>query len=242
MTRSAIALLLLSLAAAPARADIFRPSVEDQIRLGNQAAAEVMRRYRVVQDARAARVEQVGRRLVGALSSKERGRWQYRFRLLENRELNAFALPGGSIFLFTGLYDRMRSEDTLAAVLAHEVAHVHEQHWADQVAERSKREAGLAVILGLTRAGRTVRNIAGITNTLLTLRYSRKEEDQADAKGLRNMVAAGYDPHGMLDLFQIFMAASGGGGPAFLRSHPVTETRIRKTRERIQNLERRRSI
>jgi len=231
--------LALALApAAPARADMFTPSVQDQIKLGNQAAAEVMRKYRVLNDDRSRRVEDAGQRLLDALSPKDRGPWEYRFHLVESKEINAFALPGGNVFMFTGLYTRMKSEDELAGVMGHELTHVREQHWARMAGAQAKRQAGLAAILGLAHAGGLWQSAAGITNTLLSLRYSRKDEDQADALGLQNMVAAGYNPQGMLDLFHTLeeAAGSGGGAPAFLADHPLTKTRIQHTQERIDKL------
>jgi predicted Zn-dependent protease len=221
----------------PVRADMFTPSAKDQIRLGDQAAAEVMRKYRVVYDDRSRAVEEVGSRLLDALSPKERGPWNYRFHLIESKEINAFALPGGNVFMFTGLYNRMKSEDELAGVMGHELTHVREQHWAKMAGAQAKRQAGLAVILGLTRAGSTWQNAVGVVDTLLTLRYSRKDEDQADVEGLEDMVAAGYNPEGMLDLFHTLQSASGGGGgPAFLADHPLTKQRIQRTQERIDRL------
>src|SRR2546421_8115563 len=99
---AALALVGLSIAAAgPLRADMFTPSVKDQIKLGDQAAADVMRKYRVVNDDRSRRVEEVGRRLVDALSPQERGPWNYRFHVIDSKEINAFALPGGNVFMFT---------------------------------------------------------------------------------------------------------------------------------------------
>jgi predicted Zn-dependent protease len=230
--------LALSLAvAAPVRADMFTPSVQDQIRLGDQAAAEVMRKYRVVNDDRSRKTEEVGRRLLDALTPKDRGPWEFRFHVIESKEINAFALPGGNVFMFTGLYDRIRTEDELAAVMGHELTHVRKQHWAHMAAAQAKRQAGLAVILGLAHAGQGWQSVAGIADTLLTLRYSRKDEDQADTGGLQDMVAAGYNPQGMLDLFHTLQEAAGsGGGPAFLADHPLTKTRIQHTQERIDRL------
>jgi len=224
--------------AGPARADMFTPSVQDQIKLGNQAAADVMRKYRVLNDNRSRRVEDAGQRLLDTLSPKERGPWEYRFHLIDSKEINAFALPGGNVFMFTGLYDRMRSEDELAGVMGHELTHVREQHWAHMAGAQAKRQAGLAVVLGLAHAGGAWQSLAGITDTLLSLRYSRKDEDQADELGLRNMIAAGYNPQGMLDLFHTLEEAAGssGGTPAFLADHPLTKTRIQHTQERINRL------
>lgn len=230
------ALLVLG-TGAPLRADIFTPSTQDQIKLGDQAAAQVVRQYPVVQDERTRRVEAIGRQLLAALAPNERGPWDYRFHLLRSKAINAFALPGGNVFAFTGLYDRMKTEDELAAVMGHELTHVRKQHWAKMAGEQAKREAALSVLLGLTHAPPVWQNVAGIADTLLTLRYSRKDEDQADAGGLQDMVAAGYNPQGMLDLFRNLTDAAGtGAGPAFLADHPLTTERIQRTQERISGL------
>lgn len=227
------------LAAAPAEADIFKPGVADQKKLGNQAAAEVLQKYRVVKDSRAREFRRIGGKLINALSAKERGPWDYEFRVLDSKEINAFAVPGGDMFLFTGLFDRLSSASAVAAVTGHEISHVRREHWARAVAERSKRNLGIEVLLGLTRAGSGWRQIAGLGDTLLTKQYSRGEENQADDDGLKNIVEAGFDPEGMLDLFETLQKAAGGRGegPEFLRDHPLTGDRIRRTRERIQRLE-----
>jgi predicted Zn-dependent protease len=229
--------LLIGATPTPADADIFTPSVNDQIKLGDQAAVQVLQKYRVVRDERSQRVEAVGQRLLASLSTKERGPWEYRFYTIDSKEVNAFALPGGKIFMFTGLYDRIQTEDELAGVMAHELAHVYKQHWARAAGEQAKRQAGIAVLLGLSGASRTWQNVAGVANSLLSLRYSRKDEDQSDSEGLKNMVAAGYNPKGLLGLFQVLeKAGGGGGGPSFLASHPLTKDRIQRTQQRIDRL------
>jgi predicted Zn-dependent protease len=228
----------LPLLRSEAEADIFTPSVADQKRLGAQAAAQVMQKYRVVKDERARRFDRVGRRLVNALSPQDRNTWDYRFRVIESKEVNAFALPGGNMFMFTGLMDRIGSDDELAAVTGHEMTHVRKQHWAKSVANQQKRDLGLSILLGLTHANSTWQTLAGVGDTLFTLKYSRSEEDEADAGGLENMVAAGYDPHGMLDLFHTLQTASPGGSPPeFLSDHPLTSDRIKRTQERIDALD-----
>ena len=231
-------LLLCGAAAGPSRADMFTPSAKDQIKLGNQAAQQVLHQYRVVHDERAAEVERMGRRLLDALPRKDREQWEWHFYLIQSKEINAFALPGGNTFFFTGLYDRLKTEDELAAVMGHEMTHVRKEHWAHMAAAAQKREAGLAVILGLTHAAPVWRSAAGIVDSMLNLRYSRKDEDQADAGGLQDMVDAGYNPQGMLDLFHVLQqSAGGGGGPAFLQDHPLTSTRIQHARQRIADMD-----
>lgn len=229
---SAIPLMPLEAAANP-----FKPSVEEQKKLGNQAAQQIMQKYHVVKDENADRFRHVGERLVNALG-RNRGPWDYRFYLIDSPEINAFALPGGNMFMFTGLMKRIRSDDALAAVTGHEMTHVRKEHWAKAYAGQQERELGLSVVLGVTHAGNIARLLAGGLEGLYTLKYSRGEEDQADAGGLQNMVDAGYDPHGMLDLFHTLQEATNGKGEgaAFLSDHPLTSERIRRTEQRIQKL------
>lgn len=227
-----------AVAAAPvqqARArNILMPSVQDQKKLGSEAAKDVEKQYKVVGGAPQARVQKVGKRLVAALNKKDRTTWDYRFRVLSSKELNAFALPGGNMYIFTGLLDKMSNDNELAAVMAHEMTHVRKEHWAHMAAASQTRNLGLSVLLGATGADKDWYTAAGVVSGLMDLRYSRKDEDEADAGGLNNMIAAGYNPNGMLQLFQVLQKAEKGGGtPAFLRDHPLTSDRIRKTRERI---------
>jgi beta-barrel assembly-enhancing protease len=232
-----------SLAASPlleseARADMFMPSVEEQKKLGRQAAAQVERKYRILRDSRARDFDDVGRRLVSTLSRDARGSWDFDFNVIDHKDVNAFALPGGPMYIFTGLFDRIRTEDELAGVTGHEIAHIYEQHWARQYAASQKRRLGIAVLLGLTRADRSFGQIAGLADQLVTLRFSRKEEDQADERALTNMTAADYNPEGLVDLFQTLQKAGGSRGTslAFLQSHPVTSRRIDYARQRIGRL------
>ncbi len=233
-----LALAAMPLLEAEASADMFTPSVADQKKVGAQAAQQILAKYREVKDSRAQNFARIGARLVNALPSSDRNKWDYSFRVIQSSDINAFALPGGNMFMYTGLLDRNTTQDELAAVTGHEMTHVRLQHWAHAAASQQKREAGLAILLGLTRAGRGWQQAAGLGDQLLSLKYSRSEEDQADAGGLQNMYDAGFDPHGMLDLFQILQQASGGGsGPSFLSDHPLTSERIKRTQQRIAKLD-----
>jgi len=230
---AAAALLAVPVQTARARS-ILMPSVQDQKKLGAQAARDVEKQYKLVGGAPQRRVEKVGKRLVAALGKKDRTTWDYRFRVLNSKDLNAFALPGGNMYIFSGLLNRLKNDNELAAVMAHEIVHVRKEHWARMAAASQTRSLGLSVLLGATGADKDWYNAAGVVNGLMDLRYSRKDEDEADGEGLNNMVAAGYNPNGMLQLFQVLQSAEKSGGtPAFMRDHPLTSDRIRKTRQRI---------
>lgn len=235
LTNLVIMSVLALITIVPARADIFTPSAKDQMKLGDQAAAQVLQKYKEVKDGRAVQFRHLGERLVKALSSKDRGPWNYRFHVIESKEVNAFALPGGQMFMFTGLLSRIHSDSELAAVTGHEMTHVRKEHWAHAYAASQERSLGLGILLGLTHANNSFRMVAGLTENVINLKYSRSEEDQADEGGFKNMVAAGYDPQGMLDLFHTLQQASNGDGgtPDFLRDHPLTSARIKKTQQRI---------
>lgn len=222
-----------------AQAGLFMPSVAQQKKVGDQAAEQVLQKYREVHNSQSEELQRVGKRLVDALPARDRNTWAFRFHVIQSPEVNAFALPGGSVFMFTGLMDRITSPDELAAVTGHEMGHVRLQHWARAVASQQERQIGLGVVLGLLHANSAIQTIAGLGNSLYNLKYSRSEEDQADAAGLQNMVAAGYNPNGMLDLFHMLQSAAGSGHtPAFLSDHPLTSDRINRTEQRIRQMER----
>ncbi len=234
-----LTLAALPLLSAEAQADFFKPSPAQQIKMGDQAAAQVLQKYREVKDDRAREFNRVGAKLVESLPPADRGTWNYTFRMIDSKDINAFALPGGNMFMFTGLMDRIKSSSELAAVTGHEMTHVRKQHWASAYAGQQKRALGVGVLLGLSHAGRGVQALAGAGEQLYSLRFSRSEEDQADAGGLENMAAAGFNLSGMVDLFNTLQQATGGksGGPEFLSDHPLTTERIKRTEDRIAKMQ-----
>ena len=221
------------------------PSPDDQKKVGDQAAQQVLKQYPEVHDARARHFDQIGQRLVAALPASDRKTWDFRFHVLDSKEVNAFALPGGNMFMFTGLYKILSTDDALAAVTGHEMTHVRLQHWAKAQAKAQERSAGIGLLLGIFHAGQAVQTIAGLADSAIGLRFSRTEEDQADQGGLANMVAAGYNPQGMIQLFEALEKVSGNGGGlggAFLSDHPLTSDRIVHTQQRIAALKSQKSF
>jgi len=215
------------------------PSPADQKKVGDQAAQQVLQQYHEVFDARARHFNQIGQRLVRALPASDRQTWAFKFHVLDSKEVNAFALPGGNMFMFTGLYQILSTDDALAGVTGHEMTHVRKQHWAQAAAKTQARQAGIGLLLGIFHAGRAAQTIAGLADSAIGLKFSRGEEDQADEGGLSNMVAAGYNPQGMIQLFQALEKVSGNGGGLggdFLSNHPLTSARIQHTEQRIAAL------
>ena len=235
------ALPLLLPAAAQAGGLFAVASPEDQKKIGDQAAAQVLTQYHEVFDRRASHFNQIGQRLVRALPASDRSTWNFRFHVLDSKTVNAFALPGGNMFMFTGLYQLLPTDDALAGVTGHEMTHVRRQHWAKANEKQQERQAGLGLLLGLFHAGSAAQSIAGLADNAIGLKFSRGEEDQADQGGLQNMVAAGYNPQGMIQLFEALEKVSGNGGGGvggdFLSDHPLTSDRIKHTQDRIAALQ-----
>jgi predicted Zn-dependent protease len=229
--------LLFASQEAEARFQLSVPSPDEQKKLGAQAAAKILSQYKEIKDRRAAYFAEMGTRLVRALPIEWRTLWNYEFHVLESKEINAFSIPGGPMFIFTGLYQVMETEDAVASITGHELAHVYSQHWAKAYA-RANRE-GLAVDIAALLSGHFVRAevLGNITTSLMKRGYSRSEEDQADARGLTNMVNAGFNPNGMLQMFDNLQKVAGNGndalGGVFLSDHPLTSTRIAHTKRRI---------
>ncbi|MCH8543544.1 MAG: M48 family metalloprotease [Alcanivorax sp.] len=169
--------------------------------------------------------------------------------VVNNREINAFAVPGGVIGLNAGLFLNAESEDEVAAVIAHEIAHVSQRHFTRRYADsRRMNQAMLAAMLAslaVAIAGDAQAGMAGIATSQAAaiqsqLAYSRHHEREADRVGMQTLVNAGMDPHAMPRFFER-MARSrqyAGSPPEFVLTHPVTETRIADSRNRAESLSR----
>ncbi|MGV3618964.1 MAG: M48 family metallopeptidase [Fimbriimonas sp.] len=224
-------------ATAVAPAQFSKPNADQQVKLGKQAAAEVRQKERVLpaSDSRVQTLRRVARRVLRGVSDGDKP-WEYSFDVVDSPEVNAFALPGGPTFFYTGLLNRMKNEDELAAVLAHELTHVRKEHWAYQYRDQQSRNAFFTLGALILRPSRDVMNVAGLgLSVLVDLPFSRKHETEADRIGYDLMVKAGYNPQGMVDVFEMLRQASQGGKPPeFLSTHPDDRNRIRTIQERIR--------
>ncbi|MCX7799251.1 MAG: M48 family metallopeptidase [Fimbriimonadales bacterium] len=233
----ALAAALLFGAWAPARADLFRPSREDQVKLGQRAAEQVRKKEKVLpgDDPHVVLLRRLADRILRQLPEKDRSPWRFSFDVIESKEINAFALPGGPVFFYTGLLRKLSTEDQVAAVLAHEITHATHQHWASAYADNQKRRLGLVAVLALLRANRAAFDVASVADDLLfTLPYSRRHETEADMVGYDLMTAAGFNPQGMVEVFDLLRRATAGGKPPeFLSTHPDDAARIRRIQDRI---------
>lgn len=180
------------------------------------------------------RMERVAPKIIRAAGGNP-SEWEVQ--VFQSDQLNAFALPGGKIGFYTGILDLMENDDQIAAVMGHEVAHVLLEHSA----QRAGRSNQLAVLGGAVSvaAGQTANpqawmQIYGLGAQVgSALPFSRSHETEADKKGLRYMVAAGYNPNEAVRFWERMGAQNNGAPPEFLSTHPASDTRINDLKEEI---------
>jgi len=183
-------------------------------------------------------IDEVGQRVVAQSEARE-SPYKFEFHLLRDPQtVNAFALPGGQIFITAAMLDRLNSEAQLAGVLGHEVGHVVGRHGAEHLA---KQQLGAILVTAVDIAatdesggGRQATVLAQAINQMVGLKYGRDDELESDRLGLRFMVNAGYDPEGIVELMQILEEASGGNQPPeFLSTHPNPGNRVGQLQQLI---------
>ena len=178
--------------------------------------------------------------LAGSEASKTE--YRYQFHLLgDNKTINAFALPGGQVFITEALLHKLGSEGQVAGVLGHEIGHVVERHGAQHIAKQqlSQGLTGAAVLAAYDPSdpARSTRNAAVIAavGQLVNLKYGRNDELEADKEGVKLMSQAGYDPRAMVKVMEVLQKAGGGSRtPEFFSTHPNPENRIPKIQDAIK--------
>lgn len=219
-------------------------SPEEEVMLGRKAAPEMAQQHGGLSPDREGQelVDRVGQRLVGqALSGKTPYRFDFHL-LRDQKTINAFALPGGQIFITDALARRLRSEGELAGVLGHEVGHVIERHSAEHLAKAQLLQGlgGAAVIAAYDpdRPGSSHQHqvLAAAMSQLLNMKFGREDELESDRIGVKLMADAGYDPRGMLRVMQVLAQAgkSRGKSPEFFSTHPNPENRLQRIKEMIE--------
>jgi beta-barrel assembly-enhancing protease len=220
-------------------------SPEQEIAMGLQAAPEMADQFGGLDPSQAdqQRVQRVGQHIVQN-SPAGTTPYQYEYHLLADPQtVNAFALPGGQIFITRALYDQLTNDDELAGVLGHETGHVVGRHSAEQIAKAQLTEgiSGGAVIAacdpndpnGCVAASQ----MAALVGQFINMKYSRDDETEADWLGVCFMNDGGYDPQQMVEVMKILQSASQGNGPPeFLSTHPDPGNRIVAIQQNIQNI------
>ena len=206
-----------------------RFSVQDDVKLGRQAAQEAEQQFPLLNDETVrGYVESVGRRLVNAIPQEfQHPEFNYYFKVINARDINAFALPGGPMYVNRGMIEAAKTEGEMAGVMAHELSHVALRHGTAQ-ATKSQKYGTLAAIAGI--AGAIVTRNAGVGQLaqapfgVYLLKFSREYETEADVLGAQIMARAGYDPHDLANMFRT-LEQQGGGGGGFLSDHPSPSDR-----------------
>jgi len=215
----------------------------DEVQLGLQAAQEMVGMHGGPSRDFAAqqRVERVGESLLDALDKDLAAhqhhnpyREAFQFTLLSDQDtVNAFALPGGLVFITEGLFAALETEGQLAGVLGHEIGHVLSRHGNQQMAKQGLLQ-GLAGAVGVLGGDAQSARMAQMVGAVIGMKYGRDHELESDKWGIKLTTLAGYDPRAMVGLMKVLESAGGGGGqPEFFSTHPNPENRIEKIQEEI---------
>ena len=212
-------------------------SVEQEIDMGRRVDAEVRREMPVLKDAEVtAYVRSIGRRLAQHAPGPK---YPYSVGVVDYREINAFALPGGPIWVHRGLMHAASNESQVAGVLAHEVAHIAQRHSADQLTKVTMANWGLGVLgafLGNSAGAGAAQMAAGFLTNGVFLKFSRDDEREADQVGLQILRRAGWNPRGMVELFEVLgreAKRDPGSVEVFFSSHPPPQDRINQLQGEI---------
>jgi len=205
-------------------------SVEEEIDIGRETNAHVRKEVPELTDEETtAYISAIGQRLVRAASGPK---YPYTFSVVNYREINAFALPGGPIWLHRGVIHAASNESQVASVLAHEVAHIAERHAAGQLTKGILANLGLGLLgafLGNSGGADAAQAAAGLLTNGMFLKFSRDDEREADRVGLELLRRAGWDGRGMVELFEILQREARSNPSSvevFFSSHPAPQDRI----------------
>jgi beta-barrel assembly-enhancing protease len=209
--------------------------VTDDVQVGRQAAAEVEQQLPIMNDeAVQYYVERVGQRLVNAIPQEfQHPEFRYYFKVVNARDINAFALPGGPMYINRGMIEAARTEGEMAGVMAHELSHVALRHGTAQATKAQKYSvlAGIGAIAGAIIGGAPGAIIGQGSQAAVGtyfLKFSREYETEADLLGAQIMARAGYDPRDLANMFRTIQQQGGSGGPEFLSSHPNPSNRYER--------------
>jgi len=208
---------------------------EQEVAIGLKAAPQMAAQMGGLSQNPKARelVQRVGARLVRE-SFAGKSAYKFSFHVLaDRRTVNAFALPGGPIFITEGLLGRLRTEGELAGVLGHEIGHVIARHASERLAKQQLTQGLIsAVVVG--SGDYTSAQIAQLAGSMINMKYGRDDELESDALGVRIAFKAGYDPRAMAGVMEILAKASSGSQqPEFASTHPAPENRQARIREEI---------
>ncbi len=206
--------------------------IEEDVKLGRESAAEVEKRFPVLDDYEGTRyLQRIGDNLVAAMPRQfQQSAFNYKFKIINASDINAFALPGGPMYVNRGMIEAAKNEGEMAGVMAHEIAHVALRHGTAQATQRSSvknQVLGIGAILGgAVLGGETGAAIgAALYSGFFLFPFSREQETQADILGAQILAEADYDPNDLANMFRTIEKAGGGSGPDWFSTHPAPAKR-----------------
>ncbi len=184
-----------------------------------------------------ARVRRISERLIPATAvfRPDAPQWKWEINTLKTDDMNAYAMPGGKIMVYSGLVEKLKLTDAeLAAVIGHEIGHALREHTRERVSRMYAQQIALAGLAVVTGVGDGVLDLANqVASVTFQLPHSREQESEADIIGLELMARAGYDPHAAVNVWQKMLAAEKSSTPQFLSTHPSAGNRITELQARI---------
>ena len=186
------------------------------------------------------RLRAIAQRIIPhALPWNSRARqWQWEVNLLGSPQVNAFCMPGGKIAFYFGILQKLQlNDDEVASIMGHEAAHALREHARERMAKTAATRIGAGLLSSLFGLGGVGDAMLNMGSQLLTLRFSRDDETEADLVGLDLAARAGYDPTASVTLWQKMMAASKGAPPEFMSTHPAGDTRIRDIQDKLPKVQ-----
>jgi len=204
-------------------------SPQQEIALGLQSAPQMAQQHGGLHPDPSAqqRIDRIGARLVQRSVAKDTP-WNWEFHLLrDDQTINAFALPGGQVFITAALYERLEAEAELAGVLGHEIGHVIARHGAEHLAKQQLTQ-GLTGAAVMASGDRQVGQMAQMVGQMVNMKYGRDDELESDRLGVRLMIEAGYPPEALINVMKVLAESGGGSQPEFFSTHPNPENRIQK--------------
>lgn len=220
----------------PKQSNVFLVSESREIAIGNEVAKEVEREYPLYTNSDLTNyVDQIGQTLAKNSDRPPRGDLKYTFKVLDSPIANAFATPGGHIYITRGIIGVLDSESELAGVIGHEIGHVASKHSAKRIQNGTLAQIGMifAVVLAGDKMNTDLYRAVDMTATLIFLGYSRSDEDQADILGAKYLYRTGYDPAGMVGAMEGLLELQTRNpmkAEQYFQSHPLTRDRIEHIR------------
>ncbi len=206
-----------------------------EVRMGLQSAPRMAQQHGGLypNEEYQALVDKVGNRLVNSSIAKNTP-YRYDFHLLRDPQtINAFALPGGQVFITYALFAKLKNEDQLAGVLGHEIGHVVGRHSAERMAKQGLTQGLITAVMA--GGGGEAGQMATMIGNMVNMKYGRQDELESDELGVRFMLDAGYRPEEMIGVMQILKASSGGKRvPEFQSTHPDPENRMEHIKAAIK--------